>query len=101
MLMVDGGGSMGHALTGGILTNRAQKNGWAGFVISGCIRDVDDVNGCDIGVRALNSHPMKPLKAGIGEKHISVTIAGVKIYDGDWLYADADGIIISKSKLTV
>jgi regulator of RNase E activity RraA len=30
-----------------------------------------------------------------------VTIAGVKIYDGDWLYADADGIIISKSKLTV
>jgi RraA family protein len=101
VLVVDGGGSMGRALIGGILADRAQKNGWAGFVINGCIRDVDDVNRCDIGVRALNSHPMKPLKAGVGEKHISVTIAGVKIYDGDWLYADADGIIISKSKLAV
>ncbi|XP_006647950.1 putative 4-hydroxy-4-methyl-2-oxoglutarate aldolase 2 [Oryza brachyantha] len=101
VLVVDGGGSMRCAILGGILAQTAQRNGWAGIVVNGCIRDVDDINGCDIGVRALNSHPVKPGKKGAGEKHVAVTIAGTRICDGEWLYADADGILVSKNELAM
>ncbi|KAL0371693.1 UNVERIFIED_CONTAM: putative 4-hydroxy-4-methyl-2-oxoglutarate aldolase 2 [Sesamum calycinum] len=71
---------------------QAQNNGWAGIVVNGCVRDVDEINGCDIGVRALASHPVKANKKGIGEKHVPITIAGTRISDGEWLYADTDGL---------
>jgi len=101
VLVVDGGGSMRCAILGGNLAQLAQNNGWAGIVINGCIRDVDEINGCDVGIRALNSHPMKSNKKGVGEKHVPVTFAGTRICDGEWLYADSDGILLSNSELTV
>ena len=101
VLVVDGGGSTRCAVMGGNLAQLAQNNGWAVLVINGCIRDVDEINGCDVGVRALNSHPVKSNKKGVGEKHVPVTIAGTRIHDGEWLYADADGVLLSGSELTV
>ncbi|CAB4285569.1 unnamed protein product [Prunus armeniaca] len=86
---------------GGNPVVQAQNNGWAGIVVNGCIRDVDEINGCDIGVRALASHPMKANKKGIGEKQVPITIAGTRICDGEWLYADTDGILISRTELSV
>lgn len=38
---------------------QAQNNGGASMVVNGCTRDVDEINGCGIGVRVLASHPMK------------------------------------------
>ncbi|XP_057786629.1 putative 4-hydroxy-4-methyl-2-oxoglutarate aldolase 3 [Salvia miltiorrhiza] len=101
VLVIDGGGSMRSALLGGVLAQLAHDMGWAGIVVNGCIRDVDDINGCAIGVRALASHPRKPFKKGTGEKHVPITIAGTLIHDGEWLYADADGILISKGELSI
>ncbi|PHU17374.1 putative 4-hydroxy-4-methyl-2-oxoglutarate aldolase 2 [Capsicum chinense] len=101
VLVVDGGGSLRCAILGGNPVVQAQNNGWAGIVVNGCVRDVDEINGCDIGVRALASHPMKANKKGIGEKHVPITIAGTRICDGEWLYADTDGILISKMELSV
>lgn len=101
VLVIDGGGSMRCALVGGNLGQMAQNMGWAGIVVNGCIRDVDEINGCDIGVRALASNPMKSNKKGIGEKYVSVYIAGTLIRNGEWLYADSDGILISKSELSI
>lgn len=69
--------------------------------MNGCIRDVDEINGCDIGVRALASHLMKANKKRHGEKHVPITVAGTRIRDGEWLYADTDGILISPSELSV
>ncbi|KAF2283100.1 hypothetical protein GH714_043423 [Hevea brasiliensis] len=66
VLVVDGGGSLRCAILGGNPVVQAQNNGWAGIVVNGCIRDVDEINGCDIGVRALASHPMKANKKGMG-----------------------------------
>ena len=39
VLVVDGGGSRRRALFGGNLGSAAVKNGWAGVIIYGCIRD--------------------------------------------------------------
>ncbi|TQD87997.1 hypothetical protein C1H46_026420, partial [Malus baccata] len=50
VLVIDGGGSMRCALVGGNLGQLAQNMGWAGVVVNGSIRDVDEINECDIGV---------------------------------------------------
>ncbi|XP_057473708.1 putative 4-hydroxy-4-methyl-2-oxoglutarate aldolase 3 [Actinidia eriantha] len=101
VLVIDGGASMRCALVGGNLGQLAQNMGWAGIVVNGCIRDVDEINGCDIGVRALACHPQKSNKKGIGEKHIPIHVGGTLIRDGEWLYADSDGILVSKTELSV
>ncbi|XAR56860.1 Oxaloacetate decarboxylase [Bertholletia excelsa] len=101
VLVIDGGGSMRCALVGGNLGQLAQNMGWAGVVVNGCIRDVDEIDGCDIGVRALASHPQKSNKRGIGEKHVPVHIGGTLVHDGEWLYADSDGVLISKTELSI
>src|SRR4051794_1404951 len=48
VLVVDGGGSLRCALVGGNLGVLAEKNGWAGIVVNGCIRDSEEINACDI-----------------------------------------------------
>ncbi|KAJ8485593.1 hypothetical protein OPV22_018078 [Ensete ventricosum] len=101
VLVVDGGASMRCAILGGNPVQQAQNNGWAGIIVNGCIRDVDEINGCDIGVRALAPHPMKANKKGIGEKHVAINLAGTRIFDGEWLYADTDGILVSRMEVTV
>ncbi|KAK1644581.1 hypothetical protein QYE76_062386 [Lolium multiflorum] len=83
VLVVEGG--LRCAILGGNLAQLALNNGWTGIVVNTCIRDVDKIDGCDIGVRALGSHPMKFNMKGMGEKHAPVAIAGTKVCDGEWL----------------
>ncbi len=99
VLVVDGGGSLRCALVGDQLGILAQKNGWEGIVVYGCIRDSDDINRLDIGVRALNTHPQKSVKRGVGERNLAVTFGGVTFNPDEWLYADADGILVSSQPL--
>ncbi|KAF5207178.1 Regulator of ribonuclease activity a [Thalictrum thalictroides] len=101
VLVIDGGGSMRCALVGGNIAQLAHTNGWAGIVVNGCIRDVDEINACDIGVRALASHPLKSNKKRVGEVHTPIYIGGAFVRDGEWLYADSDGILVSKSELSI
>lgn len=99
VLVIDGGASMRRALVGGQLGVLAQNNGWAGIVVNGCIRDTDEINACDIGVRALGAHPQKSAKKGAGERNERIVVAGVAVTPGDWIYADADGILVAQQKL--
>lgn len=99
VLVVDGGGSLRCALVGDQLAILAQKNGWEGIVVYGCIRDSGDINQIDIGVRALNTHPQKSVKRGVGEKNLAVTFGGVTFNPGEWLYADEDGVLVSARSL--
>lgn len=39
VLVVDGGASLRRALVGGNLGKAAAKNGWAGVIVGGCVRD--------------------------------------------------------------
>ncbi len=99
VLVIDGGGSLRCALVGDQLAILAHKNGWEGVVVYGCIRDSADINGIDIGVRALNTHPQKSIKKGVGDKDITVTFGGTSFNPGEYLYADEDGILISTKTL--
>ena len=99
VLVIDGGASLRRALVGGQLALLAQDNGWSGIVVDGCVRDSDEINRCEIGVRALATHPQKSSKAGVGERNTRVVVQGVTVNPGDWIYADADGILVAQQPL--
>jgi len=94
VLVVDGGGSLRRALLGGNLGAAAAKNGWAGVVIDGCVRDVAELAASQVGIRALASMPLPTDKRNEGQRDVPVQVQGVWVRPGDWLCADADGIVL-------
>ena len=99
IIVVDGGGSLRRALLGDLIAENAVQNGWEGFIIYGCIRDVDAISTMNLGVRALNTIPLKTEKRGIGDLNIPVSFGGVTFKPGEYVYADNIGIIVSSKLL--
>ena len=99
VLVIDGGGSLRRALVGGNLAVAAAKNGWAGIVVDGCVRDVAELRAAGIPIRALALMPLRTEKRGEGQAGEPVQIQGAWVRPGDWLYADADGIVVSERAL--
>ncbi len=99
VLVIDGGGSLRCALVGDQLAILANKNRWEGIIVYGCIRDSGDINGIDIGIRALNTHPQKTVKKGIGDRNLAVSFGGVTFNPGEFVYADEDGVLVSSHPL--
>jgi regulator of ribonuclease activity A len=99
VLVVDGGGSLRCALMGDMLAAMAEKNGWQGVIINGCVRDVEILKRIDIGVRALNCHPLKSNKRNEGQRNLPVHFAGVSFKPGQYLYADENGMVVAQTGL--
>jgi regulator of ribonuclease activity A len=97
VLVVDGGASLRRALVGGNLAAAAARNGWAGIVVHGAVRDVAELAACELGIRALGVVPMPTLKRNEGERDVAVQLQGIWVRPGDWLYADADGIVVTEA----
>jgi regulator of ribonuclease activity A len=99
VLVVDGGGSRRRALLGDMLAEQAASNDWAGLVIFGVIRDVDEIGAISVGVQALGTIPVKTEKLGVGQRDIPVSFGGVDILPGDYIYADNNGVLVSREAL--
>ena len=99
VLVVDGGASMRCALMGDMIAESAVKNNWNGVIIYGCVRDVDAIAELDLGVHALASIPQKSNRKGVGEVDILINFGNVSFNSGEYVYADNNGIIVSKQKL--
>jgi len=94
VLVVDGAGSLRRALLGGNLAAAAAKNGWAGLVIDGAVRDAAELAACDVGIRALALIPLPTERQGQGQRDAVLQMRGVWVRPGDWLVADADGMVL-------
>ena len=101
VLVVDGGGSTSCALLGDMLAALAHRNGWAGIVVNGCIRDSAEIANIDIGIKALATHPRKSRKQGLGELDIPVEFAGIEFLPGEYLYADPDGVVVTAKPVSI
>ena len=99
VLVVDGGASLRRALVGGNLGAAAARNGWAGVVVDGCVRDVSELAQCATGIRALAAMPLPTEKRQQGQREVAVQVQGVWVHPGDWLYADEDGMVVMASPL--
>lgn len=99
VLIVDGGASMHCALLGDMLGETAVKNKWNGIIVYGCIRDSLAVSVLPLGVKALNTNPLKSAKRNEGEENITLHFAGLDFIPGEFVYCDEDGIIVSREDL--
>ncbi len=99
VLVVDGGGSLRTALAGDQIAALGVANGWAGLIINGAVRDVDDLARLPLGIKALGTNPMKSAKTGAGEVDVDVTFGGVVLSPGSFVYSDEDGIVVSSRAL--
>ncbi|MEZ7497171.1 ribonuclease E activity regulator RraA [Flavobacterium sp. Arc3] len=99
VLVIDGGGSLRCALVGDQLAELAMQNNWEGIIVNGCIRDSEVINSMNIGIKALNTCPVKSVKRNIGEIDIPVKFGVITFLSEYYIYADADGILVSKDNL--
>ena len=99
VLVVDGEGSMNCALLGGNLVSIASENNWSGIIINGCVRDQLEIIVENIGFKSLAEHPKKSKKNDGGEYKVTLNFADISISEDDYIYADEDGIVVTKKKL--
>ncbi|MNS83760.1 putative regulator of ribonuclease activity [compost metagenome] len=97
--MVNGGGSLKRALVGDNLAGLAIDNGWAGIIVFGAVRDSGVIDTMPVGIKAVGTIPLRADRDAIGEVDIPTSFGGVIFTPGDWLYADADGVIVSANRL--
>lgn len=95
VLVIDGGGSLRCALVGGMLAELAVRNRWAGILVFGCVRDCAELAAQPVGIKALAAHPRKSNK-GLHAGNIGSVLqfADAVFRPGEWLYADADGVLL-------
>ena len=87
------------AVVGDNLMKFAFENHWAGILINGYVRDTKNTKEIDVGLFALGTCPKKTMEVSEGKLHGSLSFGGVVFNEGEYLYADRDGIIVSATPL--
>lgn len=102
VLVVDAGGSMRVAMMGDVLAANCMKNGWAGAVIFGVVRDTPQIDQLEFGVKALGTTCRKagPNDLG-GAVDLTLSFGNATFRPGDWVYADADAVLVGGKELKV
>ena len=101
VMVVDGGGSKRVALLGDLLAEQAANNGWEGIIINGAVRDVGTQATINLGIKSLAATPLRSTRKGVGEIGVNIGFAGLRIEDGDYIYADLNGIALAKQPLAL
>lgn len=99
ILVVENIASEPNAITGDRLAKMAIDNQWQGLVILGNIRDSEVIASLPVGVWACGTYPMRGKSGRPFKDNIAIKSGEITMTSGDWLYADQDGIVLSKQKL--
>ena len=101
MLVVDADGISTVALLGDMIAEAGVRNNWSGIVINGYVRDIDILSKLDIGVQALGTMPVRSEKKNQGQVGIDISFGGLTFSSGDYVYADNNGLLLSKLELNL
>jgi 3-hexulose-6-phosphate synthase / 6-phospho-3-hexuloisomerase len=93
VIVIDAGG-VGPAVWGELATRGAIQKKIAGVVIDGAIRDIREIRGLKFPAFSKLISPSAGEPKGFGEIGIPVNAGGVKIFSGDWVLGDDDGVIV-------
>lgn len=93
VLIVDGG-RQSQAIFGEFLAAEAKRRGLAGAVIDGAIHHVDGIREIKFPVYYRWTNPRAGRAAVIEPPTNLVSVAGVTVERGDWVFGDADGIVV-------
>jgi 3-hexulose-6-phosphate synthase/6-phospho-3-hexuloisomerase len=100
VIVIDAGGA-GPAVWGELASHSAQEKKLAGVVIDGAIRDVADIRRMKFPAFAKMVTPSAGEPKGFGEIGVPVNIGGTKIFPGDWVIGDDDGVMIVPDKKAI
>jgi regulator of ribonuclease activity A len=101
VLVVDGHGSCQRALLGDQMALKAIKNGWEGVIVYGAVRDAIALSEMDLGVKALATCPFRTEKRDGGQVNVTLSLINQMVQPGDYIYADWNGILLSKNALAI
>ena len=87
------------AVVGETLMGYAYHNGWAGIVINGYVRDTHQTSQIPVGLFALGTYPFKSQKKAEAKKDITLNFGDVEFNVGEFIYADKDGIVVTKENI--
>ncbi|GIM91177.1 RraA family protein [Paractinoplanes toevensis] len=87
-------GDVSHALAGGNVCAVAQRNGIAGFVLDGAIRDIAEVRAMGFPVFARGVIPVPGGKTAVLPLNVTIRCGGVPVQAGDLVVADEEGIVV-------
>ena len=73
----------------------------SGVVINGYARDIDILSTLDIGVQALGTMPIRSEKKNQGQIGVDISFGGLTFSSGDYVYADNNGLLLSKKELNL
>jgi regulator of RNase E activity RraA len=94
VLVIDGKADQTAALMGTIMMTACRKLGIAGVVIDGAVRDSLELDEMDFPVFSVGTNPNGPTKQVAGRIGHPVTLGGVVVRAGDFVMADADGVVV-------
>jgi regulator of ribonuclease activity A len=101
VLIVDAGGATRVGVLGDRLAALGAGNGWSGIVVFGAVRDSTVLSDLDIGVKALGTTARRAVKPTTGEIGVRVEFGAAVFEPGDWVYADADAVLVSRTELQI
>jgi regulator of ribonuclease activity A len=86
-------------VVGDKLMGFAKKNNWKAIILNGYVRDTDATKHIEVGLLAIGTCPLRNFEITNSQRDIKLNFAGVTFNTGDYVYADNDGVIISKDSL--
>lgn len=93
VIVVDAGGDLTNAIIGEIMMRLAERNGVAGFVIDGAVRDSQAISESDFPVYARGVTHRGPYKDGPGQLGAVVNVGNQVVAPGEIVVGDADGVL--------
>jgi 4-hydroxy-4-methyl-2-oxoglutarate aldolase len=94
VIVADCSGGYEAGYWGDLLTLGAMKQGIAGLVIDGCVRDADEIEALGFPVFARGLCIKGTGKDPEGSLNEPITIGDVTIYAGDFIVGDRDGVVV-------
>lgn len=88
-----------YAVVGENLMKFALKNNYSGIVVNGYIRDTFQITDIPVALYALGTCSRKSIPVTSGERNIALSFGGIEFAQGDYLYGDTDGVIVTPEKI--
>jgi regulator of ribonuclease activity A len=87
------------AVVGENLMKFAHQNNYTGIIVNGYVRDTLQISDIPVTLYAIGTCPRKYIPITAGERSVQLSFGGIDINDGDYLYADTDGVIVAVDKI--
>jgi regulator of RNase E activity RraA len=87
-------GDLDYAVAGGNVCAVAKKQGIAGFIVDGVIRDIAETRANEFPVFGRGVRPLPGGKNSIEGLNVSVRCGGVEVAPGDMVVADEEGVVV-------